>query len=133
MIQTTMTENCLCCSGKLTIHCCGPLLSQTKFAKTPVQLMRSRYSAYALGGHGDYLLATWLPTMTQGLSSAALSTRTLDWVRLEIINKSQQGDNGHVEFKAYFLNAQAQEEVQHEKSVFKRLNGRWYYVGGEVS
>jgi len=27
-------------------------LIQKKLAKTPVQLMRSRYSAYALGGHG---------------------------------------------------------------------------------
>lgn len=128
-----MSENCICCSGKLTSNCCGPLLNQTKIAKTPLQLMRSRYCAYALGGHGDYLLATWHPTMTQGLTSADLSIRSVDWLRLEIINKSQQGDNGQVEFKAYFLNAEGQEQMQHEKSVFKRMNGRWFYVGGEVS
>ena len=128
-----MTEHCICGSAKLTINCCGPLLDQTKFAKTPVQLMRSRYSAYALGGHGDYLLSTWLPTMTQGLSSADLSIRSVDWVRLEILGKAQQGDNGQVEFKAYFLNSDGQEQVQHEKSIFKRINGRWFYVGGEVS
>jgi len=128
-----MPESCICGRKKLAINCCGPLLSLQKVAKTPVQLMRSRYSAYALGGHGDYLLSTWLPSMTQGLTSAGLSTRSLNWVRLEILNKSQQGDNGQVEFKAYYLNTEDQEEVQHEKSIFKRINGRWFYVGGEVS
>lgn len=128
-----MLENCVCCSGKPLPDCCGSLLSQEKIAKTPVQLMRSRYSAYALGGHGDYLLATWLPTMTKGLTSTALSVRCVDWVRLEIISKSQQGDNGYVEFNAVYLNEDGKEEVQHEKSVFRRASGRWYYVGGEVA
>ena len=128
-----MSENCICGSAKLTVNCCGPLLNLKKVAKTPVQLMRSRYSAYALGGHGDYLLSTLHPTMTQGLTSADLSIRSVDWIRLEILNKSQQGDNGQVEFKAYYRNSNGQEQVQHEKSIFKRMNGRWFYVGGEVS
>lgn len=128
-----MLENCVCCSGKRAPDCCGPLLSQRKIAKTPVQLMRSRYSAYALGGHGDYLLATWLPSMTKGLTSAELSVRSVDWVRLEIVDKFQQGDNGQVEFNAFYVNKDGKEEVQHEKSVFRRVSGRWYYVGGEVA
>ena len=127
-----MLENCVCCSGKPVSDCCGLLLSQEKIAKTPVQLMRSRYSAYALGGYGDYLLATWLPSMSKGLSSTELSVRSVDWVSLEIVDKSQQGDNGYVEFNAVFLNKDVKEEVQNEKSVFRRINGRWYYVGGEV-
>ncbi len=127
-----MTEKCICCSGKPADACCGLLLSQEAFAKTPVQLMRSRYSAYALGGYGDYLLATWLPSMCKGLSSTELSVRSVDWVSLEIVDKSQQGNNGYVEFKAVFLNKDGNEETQREKSVFRRINGRWYYVGGEV-
>ena len=127
-----MLKNCVCCSGKRSKDCCGPLLSQRKIAKTPVQLMRSRYSAYALGGLGDYLLATWLPGMTKGLTSAELSVRSVDWLRLEIVSKSQQGDQGLVEFNAFYMNDAGQEEVQHERSVFKRISGHWYYVGGEV-
>ena len=127
-----MLKNCICCSGKPADTCCALLLSQENFAKTPVQLMRSRYSAYALGGYGDYLLATWLPSMCKGLSSTELSVHSVDWVSLEIIDKSQQGNNGYVEFKAIFLNKDGKEEIQHEKSVFRRISGRWYYVGGEV-
>ena len=59
--------------------------------------------------------------------------RSVDWVRLEILGKAQQGDNGQVEFKAYFLNSDGQEQVQHEKSIFKRINGRWFYVNAEVT
>ena len=127
-----MLKKCVCCSGKQTADCCGLLLSQEKIAKTPSSLMRSRYSAYALGGYGDYLLATWLPSMCKGLTSAELSVRSVDWVSLEIIDKSQQGNNGYVEFNAVFLNKDGKEEAQHEKSVFRRISGRWYYVGGEV-
>lgn len=95
--------------------------------------MRSRFSAYARGGHGAYLIETWLPSMTKGLSIAELSVPTVDWRRLEVIGKSQQGDNAQVEFKAFYLNANGAEQVQHERSVFRRVKGRWYYVGGELS
>ncbi len=128
-----MAQTCVCCSGKPMANCCGALLDQSRVAKTPVQLMRSRYSAYALGGYGDYLLATWLPSMTSGLSSAELSIRSSDWVRLEIVDKSQQGDNGYVEFNAVYVDKHGVEQLQHEKSVFRRVSGCWYYVGGEVS
>lgn len=96
--------------------------------------MRSRYSAYALGDYGEYLLKTWLPAMARGLTVEALSQRDNDWLDLEVIAKSQRGDDGYVEFKAYFANASSSEtQVLHEKSVFKRVVGKWLYVGGEIS
>jgi SEC-C motif-containing protein len=98
-------------------------------AKTPVQLMRSRYSAYALGGHGKYLLDTWLPSTAVGLSSASLSVQSIDWVGLNVVSKSQQGESGFVEFKAAYLDESGESVVHHEKSVFSRIDGRWFYVG----
>lgn len=98
--------------------------------------MRSRYSAYALGGYGEYLLATWFPATARGLTAAELSVRTVQWCRLEVLAKSQQGDNGEVEFKAYFCEAEggaSEPAVMHEYSTFKRNAGRWYYIGGRVS
>lgn len=94
--------------------------------------MRSRYSAYALGGYGDYLLETWFPATAKGLTANELCLRTCDWVELEVLNKSQKGDQGMVEFNAWFHDAQGDKQVLHEKSVFQRINGRWLYVGGEV-
>jgi SEC-C motif-containing protein len=127
-----MTNFCVCGSGKLFEKCCSPLLSGTRWAKTPEQLMRSRYSAYVLGGYGDYLLKTWFPATAKGLTAVTLSLRTCDWVKLEILDKSQKGDQGTVEFNAWFHNDQGDKQVLHEKSVFQRINGRWLYVGGEV-
>lgn len=100
--------------------------------------MRSRYTAYALGGFGEYLLETWFPATAQGLSVAELSNVTVDWEKLEVLNKSQRGDEGTVEFKAYFRNKSNEGgeqglEVMQEISEFRRINGRWYYVGGRVS
>jgi SEC-C motif-containing protein len=95
--------------------------------------MRSRYSAYALGDHGDYLLRTWFPATARGLTSEQLSQRNYDWLGLEIIAKEQKGDQGHVEFRASFRDENGIHQVMHEKSVFQRIAGSWLYVGGEVS
>ena len=119
-------------SGKSFKQCCERFLNGNEIAKTPKQLMRSRYSAYALGGYGDYLLSTWLPEMTQGLTAEALSEKTINWVRLEVINNNQKGDDGYVEFKAYYKDESGLEKAHHEKSTFKRMNRQWYYVEGDV-
>ncbi len=133
-----MSENkvCPCCSGKDYDECCGRFLDQGKVVKTPEQLMRSRYTAYCQGGRGEYLLETWFPITAQGLSVPELSLRHRDWKKLEVLAKSQQGDSGTVEFKAYFkpLNKpDAELEHQHERSSFQRVQGKWFYVGEEVS
>lgn len=123
---------CICTSGKAFDQCCQPLLDRTTFAKTPHQLMRSRFSAFALGGHGSYLIDTWLPSSSMGLDVAELSQRSLNWQRLDIVAKSQQGDTGVVEFKAYFLDHDGDEQLHHEISQFCRHSGRWVYVSGDI-
>ena len=123
---------CPCGSHKLIEKCCGRFLYGDELAKTPEQLMRSRYSAYVLGDQGEYLLQTWYPVTAKGLSAELLSQRSCEWLRLEILAKSQQGDRGLVEFNAWFRNNSGDEEVLHERSVFQRIAGRWLYVGGEV-
>jgi SEC-C motif-containing protein len=127
-----LTSACICGSGKSFGKCCARFLSGEQRPRTPEQLMRSRYSAYALGDQGEYLLESWFPATARGLTAAALSRRSCDWIRLEILSKSQQGDEGFVEFNAWFRGQNGEEEVLHEKSVFQRVAGRWFYVGGEV-
>ncbi len=130
-----MTKPCLCGANKDYAQCCGRFLDGGELAKTPEQLMRSRFSAYALGGYGQYLLATWFPATARGLTAQSLSERSVDWQKLEIVAKSQSGDDGMVEFNAYFKDGNENDalEVMHEISEFKRINGRWLYVGGRVS
>jgi SEC-C motif-containing protein len=128
-----ITERCPCGKEKDFAHCCGRFLDGGEVAKTAEQVMRSRYTAYALGGHGDYLLRTWFPATAQGLTAEQLSQRELNWQKLEVLTKSQNGDEATVEFKAYYLPKNADQlAVMHEHSEFQRINGRWYYVGGRV-
>lgn len=124
---------CPCHSAKAFKKCCDRFLNAGQYPKTPEQLMRSRYSAYALGGYGDYLLQTWLPAMSQELSVEMLSEKNTEWTGLQVLAKSQKGDDAMVEFKAFHLDEHKQQAVLHEKSVFKRIQGKWLYVGGEVS
>ena len=50
-------ELCPCASGKPFGECCGPFLDGTRKAATAAELMRARYSAYAVG-NVDFLFAS---------------------------------------------------------------------------
>lgn len=93
--------------------------------------MRSRFTAFFLGGYGQYLLDTWAPKNSASLSVLSLNERETDWTKLVIIYKTQQGDRAVVEFKAYFL-AAGKESCHHERSRFIREGGCWLYLDGDV-
>ncbi len=90
--------------------------------------MRSRYTAFALGGHGDYLLESWHVSARQGLSAASLAARSTRWTGLKILKFEQQADRGMVEFAASFSDKDGSEQVHHEESLFVRENGKWFYL-----
>jgi SEC-C motif-containing protein len=127
-----MPDKCLCDSNKPFEKCCARFINGKEHAKTPKQLMRSRYTAYALGEQGEYLLATWSPEFTQNITAASLSEKTHEWVKLEILNSQQKGDEGMVEFKAYYKKDDGELNNMHEKSSFRRIGGHWYYLEGDV-
>lgn len=129
-----MTDLCTCHRKKPFDKCCGRFLTRRLNAKTPEQLMRSRYSAYALGGYGDYLLATWFSATSAGLNAEDLSQKTVEWVKLDVLSSNQNGDKATVEFNAFcYEPGNPTIQIMHEISVFQRTAGRWLYVGGEVS
>ena len=127
-----MVSNCPCGHQAPFENCCGRFLDSNQSANTPEQLMRSRYSAFACGGYGQYLLDTWLPSMAKEMTAAELSRRSVEWLGLEVLNDSENGDDGLVEFQAIFLDEDGERRMMHEKSVFKRVAGKWLYVRGEV-
>lgn len=101
--------------------------------------MRSRYSAYCLGAYGEYLVQTWLTAVELGYRAADFdkeAKQTVQWQKLEVLKTTQKGNLGTVEFKAYylplsFIKGEGRGEdlkVHHEKSLFKRIDGRWFYV-----
>jgi len=50
-------SECPCCSGRNYAECCEPLISGAVAAQTAEQLLRSRYSAHAVGAI-DYIVDT---------------------------------------------------------------------------
>jgi SEC-C motif-containing protein len=110
--------------------CCGPLHHGARSAATAVELMRSRFTAFALGDV-HYLLATWHPR-----------TRPADldldddvvWRRLQIVDTeagSEDDQAGVVQFRAQYVR-DGSRHILHERSRFTRgRDGRWLYVDGD--
>ena len=120
---------CPCGSGLDYSGCCEPLHLGAA-ADTAEALMRSRFSAFALGLDG-YLLSSWHPSTRP--ESLALESRTT-WRKLQIVDAvaGRSGDEtGVVEFRASFRDADGNVGVLHERSRFERVDGRWVYLDGD--
>lgn len=121
---------CPCDSGQPYAACCGTWhggLDQAVHAPTPEALMRSRYSAYALGLI-DYLLATWHASTSPG----ELELSPVKWLGLDVRHAQAAGDAGVVEFVAR-CRVDGRAQRMHETSRFVRENGRWYYIDGQMA
>ncbi|MBO9519891.1 MAG: SEC-C domain-containing protein [Nocardioidaceae bacterium] len=117
-------RDCPCGSGTAYDACCGPVHRQERPAATPEELMRSRYSAYAVGDV-DHLFRTWHPrTRPEDLSIDP----QLTWTGLEIL----EAEGDVVEFRAHWRSPHG-EGVLHERSRFEQRAGRWVYVEGRLS
>ena len=120
-------KNCYCTSNKLFENCCEPFLNKTIFPQIPEQLMRSRYSAYAIH-NADYLIETTHVSERKNYSKAEILhwSKSNTWIKLEIL----EAHDNIVEFKAFYLDEKLQPKIHHEKSTFKQENGIWFYVDG---
>jgi SEC-C motif-containing protein len=125
-------RRCPCGTGLPYAECCGRLHDGLRDgsaeAATAELLMRSRYSAFAVGDPA-YLLATW---------HARTRPRTLRldddvrWTGLEVLATSGGGlldAEGTVEFRAHSVRG-GRAGAQHEHSRFVREGGRWRYLDG---
>ena len=127
-----MSDLCPCGSSKHYSKCCGRFLDQGQSAKTPEQLMRSRFTAYTRGGYGNYLYETWHSSTKDTLSPEILNKSEHEWLALEVIDKSQKGNVGTVEFKAHYSLSADKLSYLHERSSFMRESGMWFYVSGDI-
>ncbi|WP_026912125.1 YchJ family protein [Patulibacter minatonensis] len=126
-----LPSRCPCGTGDAYAEHCGALhrgrTTGTPVAPTAERLMRSRFSAFAVGDV-PYLLATWHPATRP----ATLELEPgLTWRRLEILGTTAGGsadDRGTVEFVAHFRDRSGTEGSQREHSAFVRVDGRWHYV-----
>lgn len=126
---TAARSPCPCGNEETYGACCGQWhhgLAEGLHAPTAEALMRSRYSAYAVGELA-YLLATWHASTAPG----DLELAPIKWVGLDVLSAAESGDAGVVEFVAR-CKVQGRAERMHEISRFVRQDGRWYYIDGQA-
>ncbi|MFI0353949.1 YchJ family protein [Actinomadura sp. 9N407] len=118
---------CPCGSAAPYQDCCGRLHRGEAQARTAEELMRSRYSAFAVQD-AAYLLKSWHPSTRPRVVDLPAGLR---WERLEILNTTEGSPfhtKGTVEFRAHHTGGEL-----HEVSRFVRNEGAWAYLDGNVT
>jgi SEC-C motif domain protein len=117
---------CPCGLGDPYDDCCGRYHRGEAEAPTAELLMRSRFSAFAVGDEA-YLLRTWHPSTRPRRVELDPAQ---DWFRLDIVGKQRGGlldADGTVEFRARYRLG-GRRGVLDEHSRFLRDGGAWRYV-----
>lgn len=118
------TRRCPCGTGLSYSECCGRYHAGAT-APTAETLMRSRFTAFAVGD-AEYLLRTWAPEdrpESLDLVDAGIRFYRLDV--LEVVGGGLLDETGVVEFRAFYKGVES--GSQHERSAFRRLDGKWVY------
>ena len=125
---------CPCGADATYEACCAMYHNRLGTAPTAEALMRSRYSAFALGKF-DYIADTQKlahDTTTSGDDIADSNDQT-EWLKLDIL-ETQDGEPEHntgmVAFIAHFKDGPRSGQLQ-ERSLFEKIDGTWFYVAGE--
>ncbi len=126
-------RGCVCCSGLPYKQCCEPFHHGSE-APTPLQLMRSRYSAYALG-LSTYIQKTTHPHSPYFDSDAERwrkgiedFCRTTKFLKLEIRGTGEKW----VSFAAHLFQSGKAYTLE-EISQFEQVDSHWRYLRGEVT
>jgi SEC-C motif domain protein len=131
-MSTLIPANCPCDAQREYYACCGRCHAGLPAADAET-LMRSRYSAFALG-LADYLLKTWhVSSRPASLELAESPAARTTWLGLSI-KRFVEGDRDHaeVEFVARYRVGGASACRLHERSRFVREDGIWFYLDGEI-
>lgn len=128
LMKTKTMTNCYCGANKPFKDCCQVYLTGIQKALTAESLMRSRYTAYAVGD-ADYLVATTHSSTRKLHKKEDILewSKSNHWMQLEVLICTETT----VKFKAHYLDYQGKAQVHEEHSNFVLENGSWFYVDGE--
>ena len=119
---------CICGNNKDYDECCGAIIEGKEKAKTPKELMRSRYSAY-VKADGRYLVISAVKENRYEDDAQLIEefSNSVKWLKLDVL----KAQDNIVEFKAYYKD-QESIKVLHEKSNFVLEDDIWKYKDGEL-
>ncbi|MCH1430486.1 MAG: SEC-C domain-containing protein [Chlamydiales bacterium] len=127
---------CPCDSGNTYEDCCSPH-HKGKCCKTALQLMRSRYSAYAMG-LPLYIIETTHPDNDSFKKDRFLWLQEVqdfcsatEFIALKVLSSKEIGHEAWVHFQAS-LEQDGNEFTLDEKSYFQKEGENWRYLNGEV-
>jgi SEC-C motif-containing protein len=136
-MSTLLPENTLCpCGSNDSFNqCCEPILDGVRKASSAEALMRSRYTAFAVG-NVDYLIKTTAKEKRAKDDRKVLNqqVKSTTWLGLTIEATSAGSpldQTGTVTFRASFQSG-PEKGVLHECSRFRKDPEGWVYVDGEV-
>ena len=128
--------SCPCGTGKAYEACCKPF-HQGLLPDNALGLMRSRYSAYALGLPA-YIISTTHPANPQFCRDTAQWSHQIsefclhtEFKKLEILDSQENGNFATVTFVAH-LTQNKKDASFTEKSDFEKINGKWLYRSGQI-
>lgn len=125
-------SQCPCGSGLGFGACCEPVITGASPAASPEALMRSRYSAYAVGAL-DHLRDSLHPGHRGDYDEegARRWAEGSEWLSLEVRDTDGDDERGTVEFVATYRR-KGEKRHHHEVGRFERHEGRWYYTDGRL-
>lgn len=141
MARISPNDVCPCGSGRKYKKCCRPA-HDGRPAPTAEALMRSRFSAYALG-LADYIIATtdpagpqWQTPVSAWKASIEAWCRETTFAGLTILEAEEGEHEGYVTFRADLRREPVDGRALGdpvgftERSRFRKVNGRWLYHSG---
>lgn len=137
LIINLMNNLCPCKSKKLYSDCCEKYHLGKSYLKNASVLMRSRFSAYALG-QVDYIIKTSHkknPCFKKGIIDLKKDLenfcKTTSFIDLEILNQTEEKNQAFVTFIAY-LKSNNTNCTFTEISHFQKVHGKWFYKDGQI-
>jgi SEC-C motif-containing protein len=154
-----VNQKCFCGSNKDFLSCCQPFIdrnvnqevNQQTFPITPEQLMRSRFSAYAVG-NAQYIYDTYAKTSKASQSVKEISdwSKACTWIALQIHSvknsgtKTTESSEQFVEFSAFYITNDILCELrENSRFVLECITGegssenesqdlQWCYIDGDI-
>ena len=128
---------CPCNSGKPYDKCCKMLHDGVEKAKNALELMMSRYSAYAMK-QADYIINTTHPKneeFSNDLTSWTMAIQDFmhqtSFENLKVLDFQEQAHEAFVIFQA-ILSFEGRDCSFTERSRFVKEDDKWYYESGEI-
>ena len=135
-MKFSVNDSCPCGSTKKYKKCCKTFHDKIIFPKTALELMKSRYSAYATS-NAKYIIETTHkdnPDFTDNIkeweNDILIFCNNTKFIGLEILEFIDYENESYVMLKANMIQ-QGNDVSFVEKSRFLKVDEKWFYVDGK--